>query len=140
MRYWDSSAIVPLLVRQETSDRMKALFSEDSVVTVWWGTKVECDSAVARLEREGCLSAVGVQQAISRLDDLAALWHEIQPVDVLREVARRILRLHNLRAGGALQLAAASLAAEQRASTLEFICLDERLALAAAREGFVVRG
>ena len=138
MRYWDSSAIVPLLVQQEASDRMKALFSEDPVLAVWWGTRVECDSAIVRLEREGFLSASGVQKAFGRLDDLAALWHEIQPVDVLRETARRILRLHHLRAGNALQLAAASLAAEQRASTLEFICLDEPLALAAAREGFVV--
>jgi predicted nucleic acid-binding protein len=119
---------------------MKTLFSEDSILTVWWGTKVECDSAIVRLEREGRLSVRGVQKAFSRLDDLAALWHEIQPVDVLRETARRILRLHDLRAADALQLAAASLAAEQRPSTLEFVCLDERLALAATREGFVVLG
>ncbi len=138
MRFWDSSAVVPLLVRQEASERMMRLFSGDGAVTVWWGTRVECDSAIVRLERDGFLSAGAVQKAFSRLDDLAALWHEIQPVDILRETARRILRLHNLRAADALQLAAAHLAAEQRSSTLEFVCLDERLALAAAREGFVV--
>lgn len=138
MSFWDSSAIVPLLVRQQATQRMMRLFSEDGAVTVWWGTRVECDSAIVRLEREGSLPAGAAQQAFGRLDDLAALWHEIQPVDVLRETARRILRLHNLRAADALQLAAAHLAAEQRASTLEFVCLDERLAQAAAREGFVV--
>lgn len=119
---------------------MTTLLSEDPVLTVWWGTRVECDSAIVRLEREGLLSLSRVQEAFSRLDDLAALWHEIQPVDVLRETARRILRLHNSRAADALQLAAASVAAEQRPSTLEFICLDERLSLAAAREGFVIIG
>ncbi len=138
MRFWDSSAIVPLLVRQEASDRMLALLRANTVLTVWWGTRVECDSAIVRLEREGFLPAGRVQQAFSRLDDLAALWHEIQPVETLRETARRILRTHNLRAADALQLAAAFLASEQRPPTLEVVCLDQRLALAAAREGFVV--
>ena len=118
---------------------MKIVFSEDPVLTVWWGTRVECDSAIARLEREGHLTVEGTSEALSRLDDLATLWHEIQPVDILRDTARRVLRLHNLRAADALQLAAASLAAEQRTSTLKFVCLDQRLARAAAREGFVVK-
>ncbi|MGQ9636028.1 MAG: type II toxin-antitoxin system VapC family toxin [Bryobacteraceae bacterium] len=138
MRFWDSSAVVPLLVRQEASERMMRLFSEDGAVTVRWGTRVECDSAIVRLERDGFLSAGAVQKAFGRLDDLAALWHEIQPVDILRETARRILRLHNLRAADALQLAAAHLAAEQRCSTLEVVCRDERRARSAARGGVVV--
>lgn len=138
MRYWDSSALVPLLVRQEAAGRMMRLLADEGALTVWWGTRGECDSAIVRLERDGFLPAQGAQQAFGRLDDLAAQWHEVQPVDILRETARRILRLHNLRAAGALQLAAALLAAEQRAWTSEFVCLNERLALAAAREGFIV--
>ncbi|MFQ5789577.1 MAG: type II toxin-antitoxin system VapC family toxin [Acidobacteriota bacterium] len=138
MKFWDSSAIVPLLVRQRASAGMRSLLRRDSSQLVWWGTRVECDSAVARMEREGYLNLQGAEEAFHRLELLAMRWHEVQPVDVLREFARRMLRLHPLRAADSLQLAAAFMAAEKRPSTLEFVCLDERLSLAAGREGFVV--
>jgi uncharacterized protein len=54
------------------------------------------------------------------------------------EAAIRFLRVHLLRAGDALQLAAAFLAAERRPSSLEMITLDDRLGAAARKEGFVV--
>jgi len=63
----------------------------------------------------------------------------IEPVDVVLETARRLLRVHPLRAADSFQLAAAFLAAEGRPSTLEFVCLDDRLVIAAQREGFLVR-
>ncbi len=48
-----------------------------------------------------------------------------------RDSAKRFLRVHDLRAADALQLAA-----ESRPSTLAFVCLDARLLDAAQREGF----
>jgi len=140
VKFWDSSAVVPLLVQQSASARMEAYFREDAAVIVWWGTKVECDSAIARLEREHQLEPAGAAEAFRRLDAISSLWHEVQPVDVLRESARRMLRLHSLRAADSLQLAAAFMASENRPSTLEFVCLDERLAAAAEREGLQVLG
>ena len=50
----------------------------------------------------------------------------------------RFLRVHPLRAADALQLGAAFAAAEGRPSSLTVITLDERLAEAARREGFVL--
>ena len=139
MKFWDSSAVVPLLVRQEASEPVRKLVRKDSSQVVWWGTRVECDSAIARLERQGYLDLRGVDEALRRLDLLAARWHEVQPLDTLRETARRMLRLYDLRTTHALQLAAAFATAEHRPSTLEFVCLDGRLSRAATREGFVVR-
>lgn len=52
--------------------------------------------------------------------------------------AARLLRVHPLCAADALQLAAARMAAEDRPETLPFVTLDDRLALAAQREGFEV--
>jgi hypothetical protein len=46
--------------------------------------------------------------------------------------------VHPLRAADALQLAAAYAAAEQRPASLDMVTLDERLAIAARNEGFVV--
>ncbi len=140
MKFWDSSAVVSLLVHQSASPAVEAYLREDPGLIVWWATRVECDSAIARLERERKLSPKSTDEAFRRLDAISSLWHEVQAVDVLREAARRVLRLHNLRAGDSLQLAAAFMAAENRPSTLEFVCLDDRLGGAARREGFQVLG
>ena len=135
MRFWDSSALVPLLVEEEATDELLDLYPEDEIV-VWWGTEVQCASAVARLEREEKLSADSATEAFTRLQELARGWHLIEPSELVKETAKRLLRSHDLRAGDSLQLAAAVVAAEQRPSSLEFVCRDRRLAIAAAREGF----
>jgi len=138
MKFWDSSAIVPLCVEETATDRALALVAEDPEVAIWWATPVECASTVARLEREAALTPAEAAEAFHRLDLLARSWFEIEPHDELREVARRLLRVHPLRAGDALQLAAAYLAAERRPPTLEVVTLDERLRHAALKEGFRV--
>jgi predicted nucleic acid-binding protein len=138
MRFWDSSALVPLVVRQADSGRLRALYRRDPVVAAWWGTRVECESALSRLAREGKLHRRSVLAARGRLDRFAATWHEIQPLDMLRETARRLLRTHDLRAADAVQLAAAWAACDGRPASLTIVCLDERLTAAAELEGFAV--
>ena len=138
MRFWDASALVPLLVEQHLSKRMAEYAAKDPHMFTWWGSAVECASAICRLEREKLLGPEEANLAFVRLRELAAGWNEINPGEALREHALRLLRVHALRASDALQLAAVHYAAEQRPSTLEFVCLDERLALAAVREGFPV--
>jgi uncharacterized protein len=76
--------------------------------------------------------------AFDRLKQLASGWHEVDPSDIVRETATRLLRVHPLRAADALQLAAAFIAAEQRPASLEMLTLDDRLAGAARKEGFAV--
>ena len=136
MRFWDSSAVVPLLVSEDRTDAALARLREDPELAVWWGTPVECASAIARLEREGAEPA-GVAKAFARLDALARAWTEVEPHDEVRQVARRLLRVHPLRAADALQLAAAYLVSERRPPTLEIVTFDERVRLAALKEGFL---
>ena len=136
MKFWDSSAVVPLLVSEDRTDAALARLRDDPELAVWWGTLVECASAIARLEREGAESA-RVAEAFARLDALARTWTEVEPHDEIRQVARRLLRVHPLRAADALQLAAAYLVAERRPPTLEFVTFDERVRLAALKEGFL---
>jgi len=138
VKFWDASAIVPLLVTEPSSRRLQALATADPAMLVWWGSTVECTSAVARLERDGVLTTEGITNALGRLRRLADGWHEIDPSDTIRETANRFLRVHPLRAADALQLAAAFLASERRPSTLTVVALDERLATAARKEGFSV--
>ncbi len=112
------------------------MFRDGRGVAVWWATEVECASAVARLERMGHLTASETTQSLQLLEALSARWHLIDPVESVRLTARRFLRVHDLRAADALQLAAAFLASEGRPSSLQLVCLDHRLANAAEKEGF----
>jgi predicted nucleic acid-binding protein len=138
MKFWDASAIVPLVLAEPATKTMQALAAKDAAMLVWWGTDVECVSAIARLEREGALDDSAVAKAFDRLKQLAAGWHEVDPSDAVREAAVRFLRVHPLRAADALQLSAAFIAAERRPSSLEMVTLDDRLAAAARKEGFVL--
>lgn len=105
---------------------------------VWWATETECVSAIAGLERQGDLRSDGTTLALERLDALAEGWHEIQPLESARRAARRLLRVHSLRAADALQLAAAIVGCEGQPRSLDVVSLDDRLADAARREGFRV--
>ncbi|HEY5435750.1 MAG TPA: type II toxin-antitoxin system VapC family toxin [Candidatus Limnocylindrales bacterium] len=138
MRFWDASAIVPLLVHQTASAAVGGEAERDQELAVWWGTGVECVSAFTRLEREGEITTTELVAAIDNLQSLAASWVEIQPVARIRKTAERLLRTHPLRAADALQLAAAIVAADGDPRSLPFVTLDERLARAAEREGFPV--
>jgi uncharacterized protein len=136
MKFWDASAIVPLLMTEASTRQLQALAAKDPSMLVWWGTEVECASAIARLERDGALVESAATRAFDRLNQLAGGWHEVDPSDAVREAAVRFLRVHPLRAGDSLQLAAAFVAAERRPASLEVITLDDRLASAARKEGF----
>ncbi len=107
-------------------------------MVVWWGTPVECTSAIARREREGSLDAAAASAMMQRLRAVADAWHEVLATDAVRDVAQRLLRVHPLRAADALQLAAALACAGGEPNSLAFVCLDSRLAEAAQREGLQV--
>jgi hypothetical protein len=126
-----------LLVPEAASLSLQRLYGADPVMFAWWSTEIECTSAIARGQRRGHLHEEVVAEAFMRLSSLQAGWHEIEPGDEVRESAKRLLRVHDLRTADALQLAAAFFVAEGRPSTIEFVSLDARLLAAARREGFV---
>lgn len=140
MRYWDSSALVPLCVDETSSPRMRETYRSDPAVITWWGSEIECVSAFARLERESSMTAELVSAAIARLKSLGTAWHEVQPSRTLRDTAMRLLRVHVLRGADAVQLASAMIAADRAPAALEIVTLGARLATAARREGFTVIG
>jgi len=138
LKYWDISAIVPLIVDEPGRERLLGVLAADRAIIVWWGTPVECASAIARRERAGDLAVDAANAALARLRALEPSWAEVIPSEALRRLALRLLRTHALRAADSLQLAAALVAAEQEPEALDFVCLDDRLASAARREGFAV--
>ena len=138
MRFWDTSAIVRLLVAETASAAIMREYELDPEVIAWWSTEAECVSALARLERDDSITAPSIAEGLRRLDGLAGAWREVQPVTAVRTTAIRLLRVHPLRTAEALQLGAAIVASENHPASLQIVTLDERLAQAAEREGFPV--
>ena len=138
MKYWDSSALVALVVDEPRSRERRATIRRDPVIVTWWGSRVECASALNRLERDQRFGGDGFDRSMDRLGVLAASWVEIEPLEQVRRRAIRLLRLHPLRAADALQLAAALTAAREEPQRLDLVSSDDRLSAAARREGFRV--
>lgn len=136
MRFWDSSAIVPLVCRERESARCRAWLREDPVVVVWALAATEVVSAISRKRRESALPARTVATARRRLTLLEKAWSEVHELDAVRARARRLLEIHPLSAADAMHLAAALLVTEERPSGVGFVTFDDRLAEAAEREGF----
>ena len=135
--FWDSSALVPLCVHEVTSRQAQSQLRKSAPV-VWWGSPVELHSAIGRLHRLGKLKDVEKQGALSRLAMLIRGWREILPGDQLRDLAMRLLDIHDLRAADSFQLAAALIWCQQRPARRAFVCADQRLLKAADAAGFTV--
>lgn len=135
--FWDSSALIPLCVQEQTSSRARTLAKRYSPV-VWWATPVEIHSAIARLHRAGDLKDAGRQAALNRLGLLSRGWREVLPSDRLRALAQDLLAQHPLRAADSLQLAAALVWCQQKTNQRSFLSEDDRLCVAARSCGFAV--
>ena len=136
MRYWDASAIVPLLVKESTSEWAYDCLESDSCLVTWQWSVVEIRSAIERRAREGLLGRAERRQIINRLQALSNEWDEVTDGLAVRRQAVNLLARYSLRAADAGQLAAALLVAEHDPASLEFVSLDQRLQQAAEREGF----
>lgn len=136
MRFWDSSAITPLLVVEADSAQRERQLADDADMLVWFGTLTEVESSLARRKRAGELPAESELRARRHLDQLSAHWTEVNPTTEVRARAIRLLRVHPLRAADAFQLAAALIFCREQPQHLPFLTADQRLRTAADLEGF----
>ena len=130
--------MIPLLVGQPASSRVDDWLAGDAAITIWTLTPVELSSALQRLLREGALNETLTEAAEQRMLELVRACHVIVSIEHVKSQARRLLRLHPLRAADALQLAAAVEWAGGRPQGRTLHTFDSRLAGAARREGFEV--
>ena len=136
MRFWDSSAVVPLCVAEPHSANARSLLQADPAVAVWWATRTECLSALTRRMREGGLAPAGYRAARRVLAALAETWVELLPSEAVRATAERLLAVHALKAADAFQLGAALAWCGGQPGRHGIVTLDIRLRDAASREGF----
>lgn len=138
MRYWDASALVPLLVAEPPSSLVREWLAEDREIITWAWSHTEIVSAIERRAREGSLLRPQRRELLRRLAVFASNWDEVTDVLAVRSRANALLARHSLRAADAGQLAAALLVQDHSAAPLAFACLDRRLAAAAEVEGLRV--
>ena len=138
MKFWDTSALVPIVIREPSSSVVRVLYQQDQAIVAWWGTRVEVVSALALALRRGSLRQDALTRALRRARRMLAAGTTIAPSATIRDRAERLLLTHELRAGDALQLASALIAVQERPQGVGFVSLDRRLRDAAGREGFTV--
>jgi predicted nucleic acid-binding protein len=133
--FWDISALLFLCTKQPSKNDVELLYQRYDVVA-WWATPVEARSSLARLVRMLEIDRVQRDNAIDRFEELRMDWTEIGPSESLRYFAEGLPDRFALRAGDALQLAAAYTWTMQRPTGRPFISGDKRLLDAADQLGF----
>ena len=135
-RYFDASALVKRYVTEAGSVAVRRLMREPVATSRL--SEVETASALARLAREGAMSAAERDRALERLtEDFQGFW----VVETTREVvalARTLLLEHPLRAGDALQLASCAYLRRELSENMPMVVFDERLLDAALANGIPV--
>lgn len=138
MRFWDSSAIVPLIANEQVSEQALDLYRRDPQILVWVLTVTEVISALCRKLRDGSLTREEFRRMRGELTELSADWSEVTAAEAVRRKAHRLLEIHPLRAADALQLAGALVATADEPAGFPFVTYDSNLGLAAEKEGFTV--
>ncbi len=138
MKFWDTSALAPLIVDEPTTPAIRRLLAQDAEVVVWMLTSVELLSVLGRLGR----TATSLDDLIPTLrsDATSLLRHvtTVTDVDGVRRRAERLVGVHPLAAADAMQLGAALVACGDRPERLTFVTLDKTLGRSAQLEGFRV--
>ena len=138
MKFWDSSAIVPLVINEENTEYCIKAAADDPRMLVWCLSRVEVVSALCRRARDGLIGAEDFKKAQKRLAIIVSRADEVTAVARVRARALRLLEVHPLRAADACQLGAALVGSQEDPERLTILCFDGRLNSAATREGFVV--
>jgi len=138
LRFWDTSALAPLLFEEPATALVRTWLKEDSEMLLWALTRLELISSIERRAREGILASNDRAEALLRADRIAGDAHEVTDLAAVRTRAASLLGRHPLRAADAAQLGAALLVGDPDPASLTMVVLDRRLAEATRREGLGV--
>ena len=105
--YCDTSAVVPLIIEEPSSDLCKRFWEDSDVVVTSRLCYVEAAAALSQAERANRLTATQLRKALKSLD---AIWDEMEIIevdDMLVKSAATIARKHALRGYDAIHCASA---------------------------------
>jgi predicted nucleic acid-binding protein len=133
--YFDTSAVIPLLIAEPGSDRATALWDgADRVVSVRL-VYPEARAALAQAERLGRLTARQLRDAVTEFDALFEQIDLVEVDDVLARRAGELAEVRQLRGYDAVHLAAAD---RVRDPDVVVVAGDGALLAAAVAKGFSV--
>lgn len=138
MRFWDSSALLSLMIDDVHTSRANAILNTDDVIVASFISPVEVSSGLWRRRHASELSAAQHWNADEQFADLSRSWMTVDDVNRIVDEALSLLSRHALRTGDAVQLGSAIVARRTLRTTLRFVTFDKRLAVAARAEGFSV--
>jgi predicted nucleic acid-binding protein len=138
MDFWDTSALVSYLIEEQASPWARRLLRDQGRVAVSAVAKVELLSALYRSWREGRLTELETQRAVSEFDYLCRFSHLVKPSPRVLDHAGRFVKIYPLRTLDALQLGSAKVWQAHFGPESRFVTCDGPLPLVAAQEGFEV--
>jgi predicted nucleic acid-binding protein len=135
LRFWDSSALVPLVADEPKTDLLKELVPTDPVIVVAFITPIEVESAIWRKARQ-IKDDLARQRSHQRLAALRKDWNVVEDFPQVLAEAHRMVARYGLRGADAVQLACAIVVRTRK--EMPFVALDEELKAAARAEGFPI--
>ena len=133
--YFDTSAIVPLVIDEPSTDLCNRIWTESTRVVGVRLLYPEARAALARAERMARLTADQLTTAVAELDSVYAEIDLIEITAELAQAAGELAQEYGLRGYDAVHLAAARTVADQE---LVLATGDEELAVAATALGITV--
>jgi predicted nucleic acid-binding protein len=137
MRFWDTSALLPLMLEEAESGRMRQLLAEDGAIAIATITPLEIASTLWRRRNAGLLRVDEHHHAEAMFAELSGRWNEVAQTSLVLKTALRVVTRHPLRTLDAIQLGAAIVLSDVPAC-MTLVTLDKNLATAARAEGFPV--
>ena len=135
MRFWDTSALVPLVTKEDTTSRMQQVVASDGNVAVSFITPVELTSTIWRRGRRW-IDEPSFRRSLFKIAEIESNWTMIDDLEPITRTARQLITKYVLRSGDAIQLASALHLAGDHPEDLPFVSLDHDLTEAARAEGF----
>ena len=130
--YFDTSAVIPLLVEESGSELAANLWSQADRILSARILYPECRAALAAARRSGRLSTGQLRRTVGELSNLVEQLDHVEITEHLAYSAGELAEKHSLRGYDAVHLAAAELAADE---DLVLVAGDGELLRAAATIG-----
>ena len=133
--YLDTSSFVKFYVPEMESAAVKRAVEEAEVIATSRLAYVEARAAFARKRRERGLNPKAYRGILQDLDQDWENYFIVDVSDALVKLAGLLAEKHALRGFDAIHLASAVILRKQADRPVTFSCFDDRLSLAARREG-----
>lgn len=137
MKFWDTSALVPLITKEERTPDCQRIIGTDRNVAVSFITPLELTSTIWKRGRRW-IDQAAFRRSLFKIAEFESNWTNVDDAEDILKLARQLITLYVLRSSDAIQLAAALHLVDDHPEDLPFVSLDNDLRRAARSEGFAV--